>query len=107
MLVSLKPVSQPTSDQDEGVGNERGSGELGQIADHGQRKEENELAENEGADRDAPLAVADGQEERLQVLRDEYRVGGDEADLGHSDREQNGLAHVVAIQDSSDIYCVR
>ena len=38
-------------------------------------------------------AVGDGEDERLEVLRDEDGVGRDETELGDDDGGEDGVAH--------------
>jgi hypothetical protein len=84
-------------DEDERVRDERGAAELRQVADEHEREEDDELHEDEVLDVDEVLAVGEAHDERLEVLRDEDDVRGDEADLGDDDGAEDEVAHPGAV----------
>lgn len=63
-----------TADEDKRVSDERSSRQLGEVADHRKREEEDELTKDEGCGRDTVLAVRDGEDEGLEVFGDEDGV---------------------------------
>ena len=81
-------------------------------------QQRDELKGDHDARRHVRLAVGDGENERLHVLRDEDGVRCDEADLRASaqyqppthlrqhDREQDRPAHPVAVENAAHV-CVR
>jgi hypothetical protein len=68
---------QLTPDEDEGISDEGRARKLGEVADHGERHEDDQLGKNEVARGDVRPAVRHRQHERLHVLGDEDGVRWD------------------------------
>ncbi|GJC91331.1 hypothetical protein ColKHC_00157 [Colletotrichum higginsianum] len=73
------------ADDDEDVGQQGGGPQLGDVADEGERDDDEGLQGDEGGRAERVGAAGDGLEEGEPVVGDEDEAGADEADLGEGD----------------------
>ena len=69
------PQAKLTSDQDKGIGDQRGRRQGGQVSEQAQGQNNQQLSGDEVFDRDMLLALGYSQNEGLQVLGNEDGVG--------------------------------
>lgn len=84
------------ADEDEGVGEGGCGAELGDVANEGERDEEQGLEGDEGRGAERVGAVGDGVEEGEPVVGDEDEPCADEAELRKSDTGEDDGAHAGA-----------
>lgn len=69
------PEAKLTSDQDKGIGDQRGRRQGGQVSEQAQGQNNQQLSGDEVFDRDMLLALGYSQNEGLQVLGNEDGIG--------------------------------
>jgi hypothetical protein len=69
------PQAKLTSDQDKGIGDQRGRRQGGQVSEQAQGQNNQQLSGDEVFDRDMLLALGYSKNEGLQVLGNEDGVG--------------------------------
>lgn len=99
----IKVVKIDQTEKDKEIGNEGGSSEFRNVADHGERHKYDELEENEPFDVDCQVVAGDSRDECLQVGRGKDNVGRGESDLRYDDGKENGKAHFRSVNCTSNV----